>query len=445
MDKKLSLSERISLVRDAFRKVYPYPSEVQPVEPASDWWVEEVFEDRVIVTADGIAYNVAFTVDDEGVVTFAPPDEWVKVEHRWVEAQMGELVSLADFAEVGDVIPVQIARPGTFVEKHGREVEITEVDLDAYVANFESGAAGQQVPIFQGHPSAATRPELPATAWYKRLYTKVVGGVKTLWADIELSDLGRDLIAKKLYKYFSPSIDLENLVIRGGGFVNLPAIKGMAAMELSESVFLREVQTMTFADKVKRAFEELFNWKPELLAEFNVASQEIIETGGDDEMTDEERKALEAKIRADIEAEFAQKAQTVADLTESITTEVRAQVEAEFVEKAKREADLFEFVQGLAAGGLSTPPDEVTATLMLLSEDQLAAIKPILTAKMVDFSEHGHGGGGAQVKQLTEAMKIALRQALRGKEKVREAAESFFAANEWDMAEFDLSEFLPKE
>ncbi len=162
-------------------------------------------------------------------------------------------------------------------------------------------------------------------------------------------------------------------------------------------------------------------------------------------MIDEERTELEAEIRASIEAEFAQKAQTMADLTESITTEVRTQVEAEFVEKAKREADLSEFVQGLSEGGLSTPPDEVTATLMLLSEDQLAAIKPILTAKMVDFSEHGHGGGGAQVKQLTEAMKIALRQALRGKEKVREAAESFFAANEWDMAEFDLSEFLPKE
>jgi len=168
-----------------------------------------------------------------------------------VEAQMGELVSLADFAGVGDVIPVQIARTGKFTEKHGREVEITEADLDAYVANFEADTVGQQLPIFQGHPSPSVRPESPATAWYKRLYTKVVNGVKTLWADIELSDLGRDLIAKKLYKYFSPSIDMENLVIRGGGFVNLPAIKGMAAMELSESPFLQEVRTMTFGERVK--------------------------------------------------------------------------------------------------------------------------------------------------------------------------------------------------
>ena len=360
------------------------------------------------------------------------------------EAQMGELIPLADFAEVGDVIPVQIARTGTFTEKHGREVTITGDDLDTYVANFDADAAGQQVPIFQGHPAPSARPESPAAAWYKRLYTKVVDGAKTLWADIELSDLGRGLIAKKLYKYFSPSIDLENLVISGGGFVNLPAMRGMAPMELSESVFLQEVSTMTFADKVKRAFEELFNWKPELLAEFG-EGQEITEAGGEDEMTDEERKALEAEIRASVEAELAEKARSVADLTESITKDVRAQIEAEFVEKAKREADLSEFVQELAAGGLSTPPDEVTATLALLDEEQLAAIKPLLTAKVVDFSEHGHGGGGVKVKALPEAIALALRQFVEGKKEIKVAVEGFFAANDLDMAEFDLSEFLPKE
>ena len=526
--KELSYSERISLMRDAFRGIYPYRPEAQPAEPPPSWWVDEVFEDHVIVTSDGVAYRVAVAVDDDGVVTFAPADEWVKVEREWVEAQMGELVSLADFAEVGDVIPVQIARTGTFTEKHGREVEITEADLDTYVANFEAGTAEQELPIFQGHPSPTVRPESPATAWYKRLYTKVVDGVKTLWADIELSDLGRDLIAKKLYKYFSPSIDLENLVIKGGGFVNLPAIKGMAAMELSQ--YLREAEKTGFVEQVRQALRELFRREPGLLADFavqvrggheyparcflyvpdadkpstwkllvcewqggkavatvaqcgraaaalgkgfrgkkvslsakartaakrklaaaykrlGVAKEDIPEhlfSEGVKGMTDEERRALEAEIRASIEAEFAQQAQTVADLTESITVEVRAQVEAEFVEKAKREADLSEFVQELSEGGLSTPPDEVTATLVLLSEDQLAAIKPILTAKMVDFSERGHGGGGAQVKQLPDAMKIALSQFVAGKAEVKAAVESFFAANDLDVAEFDLGEFLPK-
>lgn len=440
--KELSWSERISLVRDAFRRVYPSSSEVQPVESSPTWWVDEVFEDHVIVTSDGVAYSVPFTVGDEGVVAFAPSDEWVKVEREWVEAQMGELVSLADFAEAGDVIPVQIARAGKFTEKHGREVEITDADLDTYVANFEAGTAGQELPIFQGHPSPSVRGESPATAWYKRLYTKVVGGVKTLWADIELSDLGRDLIAKKLYKYFSPSIDLETLVITGGGFVNLPAIKGMAAMELSESVFLQEVQTMTFAEKVKQALRELVRREPELLAEF---SQEITETGGEDEMTDEERKALEAQIRADVEAEFAQQQKQLADLTEGIRAEVRQQVEAELAEKAALTADLAEFAREVCENGLSTPPDAVTAFLADLSEELRETAKVMLTAKVVDFSERGHGGGGARVKQLPDAMKIALSQFVEGKAEVKAAVERFFAANDLDVAEFDLSEFLPKE
>jgi len=355
-------------------------------------------------------------------------------------AQMGELVPLAEFAEVGDVIPVQIARPGTFTEKHGREVEITDDDLDIYVANFEANATGQEVPIFKGHPSLSTRPEEPAAAWYKRLYTKIVDGVRTLWADIELSDLGRDLIARKLYKYFSPSIDLEGKVIKGGGFVNLPAIKGMAAMELSG--FLQEVENMTFAERVKQALKDLFKYEPELLAEF---SSQTITTGGENEMTDEERKALEAEIRQQVEAEFAERQQKLAELTAGIREEVEERVRAEFTERAKKEAELAEFAEEVCEGGLSTPPDEVAAFLADLSEEQVEKAKALLQAKVVDFSERGHGRGGQQLQQLPDAMKAALVQHLKGRTDVKEAVTNFCQANEIVEAEFDLSKFLPKE
>ena len=453
---------------------------------------------------------------------------------RWVRkeaeaAQMGELIPLADFAEAGDTIAVQVARPGQFVEKHGQSVVITEDDLDVYVANFESGLAGQELPIFQGHPAAAIRPEEPAAAWYKRLYVKLVGGLKTLWADIELSDLGRDLIAQKLYKYFSPSIDLENKIITGGGFVNLPAIKGMAAMELSQSQFLQEAEMIEtgFVDKVRQALAQLLGqgvdfavktddgeeypercylyvpdadkpstWKlricemvggeaqvtvpqlgraaaalgpgfrgrkVQLPADAKAAAKRKLiaaysKAGVDKEgvpeylfseevnqMTEEERKALEAEIREKIEAEFAEKVQAEAEMTERITAEVRAQVEVELAEKAKREADLAEFVQEVCEGGLSTPPDEVAAILASFTDEQLEAIKPVLKAKVVDFSERGHSGAGAKVKDLPEAMALALQQFLEGKPKVADAVASFFQANDIEMQEYDLSAFLPKE
>jgi len=369
------------------------------------------------------------------------------------EFQMGELIPLAEFAlvespfaadrQATDTISVQIMRPGVFTEKHGRQVTITEADMDAYVANFESGVAGQEVPLFQGHPVADVRAEAPAVAWYKRVYSQVVDGIKTLWADIQLTELGKTLLEGNLYKYISPSLDLEAKVVRGGGFVNLPAIKGMAAMELSA-----HLQEVTMEQSLyEQLLGVLAGWKAALAgtkpaAEASQEEQTTEEVTN--EMTDEERKALEAKIRQDIEAEFAEKAQTEAEMTERIRVDVRAQVEAEFAEKVKRQAELSEFVKEVGEAGLSTPPDEVAAALLLLNDEQLAAIKPLLTAKVVDFSEQGHTGAGTKVQQVPDAMAMALREFVKGKKEVAQAVDSFCKANGLDATLYDLSEFLPK-
>ena len=42
---------------------------------------------------------------------------------------------------------VEVLRPGTFKDRNGQVVEIAEEDLDAFVANFEAGTAGQDVPV----------------------------------------------------------------------------------------------------------------------------------------------------------------------------------------------------------------------------------------------------------------------------------------------------------
>ena len=178
------------------------------------------------------------------------------------ELQMGELIPVADFAAggeaSGDVVPVQIMRVGTFTEMHGREVEITEDDLDKYVANFETGIAGQELPVFQGHPAAATRAGEPAAAWFKKLYTKTVDGLKTLWADIQLTDLGRELLEGGLFKYLSPTIEMSKKLIRGGGFVNLPAIKGQPAIEMAQ--FLQEVEDPTLMERMGKALNYFMEW-----------------------------------------------------------------------------------------------------------------------------------------------------------------------------------------
>lgn len=350
------------------------------------------------------------------------------IEDTTTEQQMGELIPVAEFAAGAveapcDVVPVQIMRPGTFIEMHGKQVTITEEDLDTYVANFESGAAGQELPVFRGHPPAATRASEPAGAWFKRLYTKTLDGAKTLWADIALTELGRGWLEQKLYKYLSPTLDMGNKLIRGGGFVNLPAIKGQPAIEMSQ--FLTEAE-----DGVDDA----------------PANTEGGET--DMAMTDEQMVELREQIRTELEADFAQRQQEIADLTESIRKEEREKVVAEMTERHALEADLAEFAGEVCSGdaGLSTPQDEIVAFLVGLDEGQREQAKTLLKAKVVDFSERGHtGGGGTQKDKLPDAMQTALRQHLVGRIDIAEAVAVFCEANGVEVNEFDLSEFLPKE
>jgi len=377
------------------------------------------------------------------------------------DIQMGELIplegSLLDFSG-GDIaastVPVQIMRPGTFIEMHGKEVVIAEDDLETYVANFESGAAGQELPVFQGHPSAGSRAAEPALGWFKRLYTQAIDGLKTLWADIQLTELGQQMLKGGMFKYLSPTIDLETKIIRGGGFVNLPAIKGQPAIEFSAFLHEPEEQDERWLARTVRQLRAFFAAHPDEDEELaDMASTEHDETdGGEQPMSEERNEAqleeLRTQIRAEVEAEFAERKDEIAELSEKIRKETREQVLAEMAEKQKLEAEVGEFAAQLTSGdaGLSAPKDEVAAFLLGLDEEQREAAKKLLSQKVVDFSEKGHTGAGAgKPEKLPDAMRSALRMHLQGRTDITEAVASFCEANEIEAGDFDLSEFLPKE
>lgn len=409
--------------------------------------------------------------------------KWVKRKESEAEAQQyGELIPLAEFeeGEENNVISVQIMRPGKFTEMHGKEVELTAEVFADYISNFEADVAGQQLPIFVGHPDLSVRAKEPAAAWYKRLYTKVVDGVTTLWADIELSGMGQEVLEKKLYKYLSPTVDLINKVIRGGGFVNLPAIKGQPAMELGQflqPVDLAEiivpdgggiVDRMAGAMKALKALADYLQpadydekslmcrlidtlqalgW---LTEEMPPASE--LSESQEEPMNEQELAQLRETIRAEVEAELAEGQQERVELAESIRKEVRAELEAEFTERAKRQAELAEFVMELTSGefALATPPNELTAVLAEFSEAQLEAIRPILKAKVADFSEHGHtSAGNGRLKSLDPEVEAALKAHLElCKDKGKGLAlfiKANFEAEGLNPSEYDFSEFAPAD
>jgi len=158
-------------------------------------------------------------------------------------------------------------------------------------------------------------------------------------------------------------------------------------------------------------------------------------------MTEEELRRLREEIRAEMEAELAEKEQTMAELRE----QVRAEVEAELAEAVKRRAELAEFAAEVcgdeAEFGLSADPEEVIDFLAGLPEEQVEAAQTMLKSKVVDFSERGSsrdGRGGK--KELEEPYADQLRMWL----------DSGMDMGEWfkvnadivgGMEEYDLSEF----
>lgn len=78
----------------------------------------------------------------------------------------------------------------------GAEIyEITAENIAAFVSNFEAGIPGVDIALDENHHSG------PAPGWIKQLRADADG----LWARVEWTPLGEELIEKKLFRYGSPS------------------------------------------------------------------------------------------------------------------------------------------------------------------------------------------------------------------------------------------------
>ena len=355
--------------------------------------------------------------------------------------QFGELVPLADFAlatgeEGSEVITVQLMQPGQFIDAAGRPLTITDDKLDAYERNYNANVAGQQLPVFVGHP--ARRAEAPAAAWFKRVYTQVVEGAKTLWAELELTALGKQTLETGLYKYISASVDLANDVIMGAGFCNMPAITGMEAIELSQ--FLHEPGGEPEAVGLLRQLVAGIKRLPELwanvpgladLATTTVDPPEHLISEGNRmenllDLTKMTAEQLAEYMAAAVETALAKRdADLTASLSDSADLEQMGQRSkqfadllqkhdeervAEWTRQAERNNGIADFVRTVTDGeaALSTAPDDLTAFLSGLNDDQLATVKAILTTKVADLSERGHTGAGDGLRPLPAEAKAGL-------------------------------------
>lgn len=149
---------------------------------------------------------------------------------------------------------VQLLREGRFNHPVYGEVLISETHLDLMKKNFESNVRGIDVSIDYTHDNEGG--ENPAACWIKTLEVRSNkdGKGKGLFAKVEFTPKGQQLVSAKEYKYSSADFAVDYIdqdgkhhpyVLRGGTLTNRPFIKGMNPIKLSEyKPVIKEIKTM---------------------------------------------------------------------------------------------------------------------------------------------------------------------------------------------------------
>ncbi len=97
-----SLDRHVDVVRTAWYDAQPPFAEGMPAPPRR--YLQEVYADHVIVD-DGQGYwKVPFTIDDEGVVTFAPESEWQTVDREYTALERAAAMLERVSQQIGDAI-----------------------------------------------------------------------------------------------------------------------------------------------------------------------------------------------------------------------------------------------------------------------------------------------------------------------------------------------------
>ncbi len=379
--------------------------------------------------------------------------------------------------------PVEVLRIGEFIDSAGQRVKVTAEDLDAFVSNFDAGAAGQEVPFDIDHERAE------AAGWV----TGLVREGDVLKAVPNWNALGRKLVGDRVYRYISATIDMARKVIKSLSLVNFPAVKGLAPVELME--FRRVPLSDYFQARIHKAFTviaddlaaaglvtveerielsgaigtaleafrgaagvagertvdvpvpELYFYKEPISREGGGAARVDNGAGpfsggnnpGGDTMTEEELAELRERIRQEELQKLQDKETELAEERKRI----RGELETELREQFERRQRLVEFADEICGGdaGLSAKPEDVVAALEAVPAGIQEAMQALLRAKVVDFSERGSGRDGTAGKK---ALPAEMRGALTAWLAAKQGLDEFFAVNReelGDMEQYDLSEW----
>jgi hypothetical protein len=140
-----------------------------------------------------------------------------------------------------NVSTLQVLPQGKFKHPWYGDLDFTEPRLRAMVRNFDRKVLNIDIMVDEGHDRSK------ALGWFKGLKHRnkhTINGVEYsgLFADVEWNDLGRDLLERDIYRYFSAEVGSYTAadgkkytdVVFGGGLTNRPFFKQMPSVSFED-------------------------------------------------------------------------------------------------------------------------------------------------------------------------------------------------------------------
>ena len=251
---------------------------------------------------------------------------------------------------------IEILRTGRVQD---RDLDITEDMLKAFVKNFHDNVYGSDIQVNLAHNR-----EGEAAGWIRNVF---ISG-DSLFAEIDWTELGQEKIKKRQYRFTSAELALSTVhhktgeqidnVLIGVALTNIPAVKGLDAVQLSEDVqlFLNSYNTM---EKLKKLYVELSAKDKITKSEFLKFSEEAKKVEGEEKKEAEGLKTeLEQKVEEEKPAVVPEKTEEEKKKEEE---EKKVAEEAKKAEEEKKEAEkLTEKAQYVSLADYNRQKEEIS-------------------------------------------------------------------------------------
>jgi len=306
---------------------------------------------------------------------------------------------------------VEIMRVGQWSHPVYGDFAITENDIDMFIRHFAENVRGIGIAIDLEH--GETVHAGAAAGWVKSL----TRDGNRLLAEIEWTDLGKQQVESKQYRYFSPEFTFNykdsesnkeySNVLMGGSLTNRPFIKNMAPVLLSEDVYNetqsntvvpslnknKEEKTMKFNERVLKVLNLSEDAQPEVIAEAMTAFVEASVKLTEDKVALEgEVKTLnEAKIGLENSIKTLKEATTEANQDKIKLSERLVAIETKLNE-TEWEAISTKY---LSEGKMTPAMAEKFKANYFANKDMTLALMETLQP-IVQMGEHGSSRGDAE-------------------------------------------------